>query len=317
MSEKKSKLHYIGFYALLIVLAFFRALGTYMFIVPNAFAPGGVGGIASVIYNVVAFYNISLANSVFNPAVTVFVLNLPLIIAAFFTLSKKFAVNTTVVVLFYAGFMALFSAVDFPIFKGSGMESSLTFIAAIAGGVLSGISLGGTLLTNSSAGGSDIAGKIVYKKNPESNISWSIFAFDSVVVLLSGIVGLIGAKGADANTVFVNVASPILYSFITLFITSEVADIMTTGLQSSVVFNIITDKAEEVGDAVVQILHRGGTIIKGEGIYTNETRKILVCVVRKKQSAALKKIIKDTDPDAFLYINKAKEVNGFGFRSGN
>ena len=61
----------------------------------------------------------------------------------------------------------------------------------------------------------------------------------------------------------------------------------------------------------------GGTIIKGEGIYTNETRKILVCVVRKKQSAALKKIIKDTDPDAFLYINKAKEVNGFGFRSGN
>ena len=159
-TQNKKIIKNIGFYFLLIVLAFLRALATYVFIVPNAFAPGGVGGIASVIYNVVAVYNTKLANGVFNPAVTVFVLNLPLIIAAFFTLSKKFAFNTTVVVLFYSGFMALFSAVDFPVFQGSGMESSLTFLAAIAGGVISGVSLGGILLTNSSAGGTDILGKI-------------------------------------------------------------------------------------------------------------------------------------------------------------
>lgn len=133
--------------------------------------------------------------------------------------------------------------------------------------------------------------------------------------MLSGIVGLLSAKGMDANTTFVKIASPIFYSFITLFLTSEVADVITTGTQSSVVFNIITDKAEEVGDAIVQILHRGGTIIHAEGIYTNSTRKILVCVVKKKQSALLKQIIKDVDPDAFTYINKAKEVSGFGFRN--
>ena len=66
---------------------------------------------------------------------------------------------------------------------------------------------------------------------------------------------------------------------------------------------------------ISRILHRGGTIIHAEGIYTNSTRKILVCVVKKKQSALLKQIIKDVDPDAFTYINKAKEVSGFGFRN--
>lgn len=116
-------------------------------------------------------------------------------------------------------------------------------------------------------------GKSQTRKKPELNTSWFIFLFDSIVVLLSGIVGLLSAKGMDANTTFVKIASPIFYSFITLFLTSEVADVITTGTQSSVVFNIITDKAEEVGDAIVQILHRGGTIIHAEGIYTNSTRK--------------------------------------------
>lgn len=315
--NNKKIIHQIGFYFFLVFLAFLRALATYVFIVPNAFAPGGIGGIASIIYNLVALYNPSLANSVFNPAVTIFVINLPLIIAAFFVLNKKFALNTTIVVICYSGFMALFSLVKFPVFQGSGMESSLTFLAAIAGGVMSGVSLGGTLLTNSSAGGTDILGKIGYKLRPDLNVSWQIFAFDSVVVLLSGVIGLITTKGQDANTMFVNIATPILYSFITLFLTSEVADILTTGLESSVVFNVITDKAEELGDAIVQILHRGATIIKGEGVYTNETRKVLICVVRKKQSSTLKKIIRSVDPEAFMYINKAKEVNGFGFRSGN
>ena len=287
----------IGFYSLLLLFALLRAIASYVFIVPNAFAPGGIGGIASIVYNVVDIYNHRLA--------------------AFLTLNKRFALNTTIIVLGYSGFMALFSAVKFPVFKGNDMESSLTILSAIAGGVISGVALGGSLLTNSSSGGTDILGKITNKKKPDFNTSWLIFAFDSIVVLFSGVVGLITSKGLGPDETFVKVASPVFYSFITLFITSEVADVITTGMQSSVVFNVISDKAEELGDAIVQILHRGATIVRGEGVYTNAERKMLICVVKKRQSALLKQIIRDVDPDAFMYINKAKEVNGSGFRSGN
>ena len=55
----------------------------------------------------------------------------------------------------------------------------------------------------------------------------------------------------------------------------------------------------------------------GEKTFENAERKMLICVVKKRQSALLKQIIRDVDPDAFMYINKAKEVNGSGFRSGN
>ena len=64
-------------------------------------------------------------------------------------------------------------------------------------------------------------------------------------------------------------------------------------------------------------LHRGATITKGEGVYTHAERHIVICVVKRKQSTHLKRIIKRLDPNAFVYITKAKEVNGFGFRSGN
>ena len=213
--------------------------------------------------------------------------------------------------------MGLFSLVDFPVYHGSGPDSGVTVLAAIAGGVLCGVSLGGTLLTNSSSGGTDIIGKIAYEKNPDVNVQWQIFIFDSFVVLLSGSLGLINIEGQDANTVFTNVATPILYSFITLFVTSEVADIVTNGLQSSVVFNIVTSKPDELSAAIVSKLHRGATKYTGEGVYTHAERFILVCVVKRRQSTQLKKLIKKIDPESFVYITKAKEVNGFGFRSGN
>ena len=101
-SEKSKKfLSRVGFYGLLIFFALLRAVASYVFIVPNAFAPGGVGGIASIENNVDNQYDHKIAEGVFNPAVTIFVLNLPLVIASFFTLNKQFAINTTVIVLGY------------------------------------------------------------------------------------------------------------------------------------------------------------------------------------------------------------------------
>ena len=63
--------------------------------------------------------------------------------------------------------------------------------------------------------------------------------------------------------------TPILYSFVTLFLTSQVADILTNGLHSSLVFNIITEKAEELGKTIIAELKRGATILKGQGVFTS------------------------------------------------
>lgn len=301
-------------YLLFAVISIVRAFATYSFIVPNAFAPGGIGGIASILFNVVNISNPRLASTVFNPAITIFVLNIPLLIVAFFLLNREFVVRTVFCVAVYAGFMGVLSAINFPVFKGTGIESGVVILASLAGGVLSGISLGVNLITNSSSGGTDIIARLTSLRSSRLNVNWLIFAFDCIVVVFSGLIGLLQSKpDHTSDEIFLNVMTPILYSFVTLFLTSQVADILTNGLHSSLVFNIITEKAEELGKTIIAELKRGATILKGQGVFTSGERKVLICVVRKRQSADLKRLVKKIDPSAFMYINKASEVNGFGF----
>ena len=140
----------------------------------QSFAPGGIGGIASITYNIVAIYNLNLADTVFNPAVIVLLLNVPLLIAAFLLLNKQFVLRTIYCVFLYAGFMGLFSIVEFPMFQGTGIESGVVILASLAGGVLSGVSLGIIFLTNSSAGGTDIIARLT-SRNPQFNVNWLVF----------------------------------------------------------------------------------------------------------------------------------------------
>lgn len=300
---------------LLVLLSFIRALTTYVFIIPNGFAPGGVAGISSIIYNAVLLGgNEHLARTVFSPGLTTFVINIPLLILAFFTLNKRFAVNTLMVVGAYSGFMAMFSAIDFPQFFANG-DTGIMLLAAIAGGVCAGICLGTMLRNNMSMGGTDIIGKIIYKHNPSADTQWWIFACDAVVAIASGSLGLINLDTTiGATAILTNVLSPIFYSFISLFTSSKTADILQAGLQSSIVFNIISDKADDIAEEISNTLHRGTTISKAVGHYTNQEHEVLVCVVSKKQINVVKNIISRIDPNAFTYIMKAGEVAGKGFR---
>lgn len=306
-----------GIYGLLLLFSFIRAVGTYTFIVPNGFAPGGVSGLSSIIYNIALPFNETLANSVFNPAVTSLVINIPLLIMAFKFLNKKFAINTLLAVVSFSLFMGLFTLVDFPMFVAGTYESGIMLLASLAGGTIVGIALGYMLRMNMSLGGTDIVAKIIYKKKPFINVHWLIFICDCTVVMLSAVLGFIDIGGGDGTQdVLVKVLSPVFYSFIALFVSSKVADIILVGLESSVVFNIVTKKPQEMGDAIIANIKRGATIIKGTGVYTKEEREILICVIKRKQIIPLKKIVKEIDPESFSYVTNAREVNGFGFYTG-
>lgn len=306
------------FYTLLALLALVRAIFTYVFIIPNGFAPGGLSGLSSIIYNAVFPFNQQLADTVFNPGVTGFVLNIPLLIAAFIVLNKRFAFNTLLVVGIYSAFMGLFTAVDFPQYMSTGRDSGIMLLASIAGGAGCGISLGLMLRNNMSMGGTDIIGKIIYKYNSATDVQWWIFACDCVIVLASGGLGFIGLDmSQDATVIMTAILSPILYSFISLVATSEVADIIQSGLQSSIVFNIISENPDQIAEEITSRLHRGVTVMNGIGFYTGQEHEVLICVVRKKQINVVKKIISDADSNAFVYITKAREVNGNGFRGSN
>ncbi len=302
-------------FAIITVLAFIRALGTYMFIVPNGFAPGGFSGIASIIYNAILPSNPELANKWFNPAITSLVMNIPFLILSFKILDRKFAIRTIFAVVVYSLWMEMFYLVDFPYFVASNSESGLNLLAAAAGGAACGVCLGFILRKNACLGGTDIIGKIIYKYNPIADVQWLILACDMVIVLASGALGFMDfdVHTATANEITTAILSPILYSAISLIVTTEVADVIQSGLQSSIVFNIISDKHEEIAFEITSKTHRGVTVVKAIGQYTGVEHDMLVCVARKKQISHIKALIAKVDPNAFVYITKAREVSGRGF----
>ncbi len=315
-SQTKNKiLKEFKFYSLLTLLSIVWAVADYVFIVPNAFAPGGLNGVSSLIYNAVLPFNERLASTVFSPAVTGLVLNIPLLIAAFMLLNKKFSFDTLFCVAMHSVFMAVFDVIEgFPQYTANNYESGYMLLASLAGGAISGFSLGFMLRMNASRGGTDIIGKLIYAKNPISSVHWLIFMCDCVIVVASGALAFIDLDfSQDSGTIITAVLSPILYSFLSLVATSQIADIIQSGFQSSIVFHIISDKHEAIAKDITNTLHRGVTISDGIGYYTGKEHKILICVVRRKQISEVKRIILRNDQGAFVYVTKAREVNGVGF----
>ena len=252
----KQVLHASRFYLFLAVLAIVRALSAYIFIVPNGFAPSGITGLSSIIYNAVIKADLSLEPWMewfFDPSVTAMVLNIPLFIAAFVVLDKKFAFNTFFCVTVYAVFMAVFRVVDLPTYAVEQPESGYKLLASLAGGALAGLSLGFMLRYNTSLGGTDVIGKLIYAKNPVADVQWLIFMCDCVIVIASGALGLIGEDlNRDATAIITAVVSPMIYSFLSQLTTSQVADVLQSGFQSSLVFNVISDKHNEIAEHITR-----------------------------------------------------------------
>ena len=243
------------------------AIADYVFRFPNAFAPGGLNGVSSLIYNAVLPFNQHLADTVFSPAVTGMVLNIPLLIAAFLVLNKKFTFDTLYCVTVHSIFMAVFDLIDgFPKYYAGSYESGYMLLASLAGGAISGLSLGLMLRFNASRGGTDIIGKLIYAKNPISSVHWLIFMCDCVIVIASGALGLIGEDlNRDSTAIITAVVSPMIYSFLSQLTTSQVADVLQSGFQSSLVFNIISDKHDQIAEHITREITRGVTLMNGIG----------------------------------------------------
>ncbi|MDT8284712.1 MAG: YitT family protein, partial [Thermovirgaceae bacterium] len=68
-------------------------------------------------------------------------------------------------------------------------------------------------------------------------------------------------------------------------------------------------------DFITNELHRGVTILHGEGGYTHQERRTLLCVLTPRQTMDLKRHLSSRDPRAFMIVSDASEVMGKGFKN--
>jgi uncharacterized membrane-anchored protein YitT (DUF2179 family) len=106
-----------------------------------------------------------------------------------------------------------------------------------------------------------------------------------------------------------------LYSLIVIYITGRVVDLVLQGVSVEKTLFIISEKHEEIRDKIINDMNRGGTFLKGEGMFNGEEKSIIYTVLTRREMALLQDFIHKTDPDAFLTVINANEILGNGFKS--
>jgi len=154
-------------------------------------------------------------------------------------------------------------------------------------------------MTLSSTGGTDLLAMVLHKFMPYYTVPQILTVIDGLIVF-AGVISFGLTKA--------------LYAIIAVYITTKVSDSLLEGLKFAKMAYIISDHYEEIAQMILKDLDRGVTGISATGMYSNKEKKMLFCVVSKKEIVELTDIVAKIDPKAFIIVSDAREVMGEGFR---
>ena len=209
--------------------------------------------------------------------------------------------------LFLIGSLAgtVFSSAFVDIFAMTGI--SLTddpMLASIIGGVIKGFGYGLIFFVGATTGGVDIVAKFVRQKNPHINFGTIILIIDVSVV--------------TAYALVLDKYESAMYSLIAMFVVTKVVDLVLYGIDNSSICYIISENsAELIKQITTGHIHRGVTILEGEGAYSHRKKEVIMCVIKRTQIAEIRRTVKNIDEKAFFIVTDAKNVFGNGFESIN
>nr|WP_085506709.1 YitT family protein [Thalassobacillus devorans] len=268
-------------YSFVIIGSFFVALAFNVFLLPNNIASGGVAGISTITKGVFGW----------EPGLVQGLLNVPLFITGVIILGKNFGIKSFIGTLILPLFVYMTS--------GLSPATPNPLLGAIFGGMGVGLGLGIVFRGRASTGGIDLAAQILHKYT-HLPLGVSVALLDGMIVITSAIVFSLEAG---------------LYALIGLFATSRTIDFVQVGLNTSKNVMIISEHVEEIRQAILNEIDRGVTVLEGSGGYTEQSRKVMMCVVQQNEFIKLTQTVKMIDSEAFVVAMNATEVLGKGFKT--
>lgn len=267
-------------YLLIVAGAFIMGFAIKNLYDPMNLVTGGVSGIA-IIMKSVAGIPLWLTNTL---------CNIPLFLAAWKLKGWKFIKRTMVATVSLSA--SLYVIPEMPFL----MDDLL--LTSLFGGIVSGVGTGLVLLFQATTGGTDMMAALLQRKLRHYSIAQILQVLDAMVVLAGAAV--FGVRYA-------------LYALIAIYAVTKVSDGLLEGLKFSKQAYVISDRYEEIAQAIMTRMERGVTAVDAVGMYSGESRKMLFCVVSKKEIVTLREIVAEYDRKAFLIVNDVREVFGEGF----
>lgn len=263
---------------LIIIAAFLSAVALYTFVNPANFAPSGVDGISMMVQK--------LTN--INMGYVSLAINVPLLMVAWFLISKKYVV--------YTSLFTVVSSVAMIVMEKINMYEYVTenhvWIAVFASGIMLGARTAIMIRIGGSTGGVDIIACIVQKKKPYMNIETLISIFCYVTIAISFFV-------------YGNIESVIM-SVIQMLIFNLAMNSVLKTTRNAVEVRIITSNPEQFREDIIFNLKHGATVMDCQGMFTGENKKMIVTLINIHQMDDLIKLSRKY-PNSFVYFS---EVNG-------
>ena len=175
-------------------------------------------------------------------------------------------------------------------------------LASVIGGVIKGAGMGMIYYVGASTGGVDIVAKMLRQANPQINFGTIVLMIDVVIVVSYAFV--------------LKQYQSAMYSLIGMYVVSKVVDLALYGIDNSSLCYIISEKSEELTKSIINgNVHRGVTILNGEGAYSHQKKNVIMCVIKRTQMGEMRRLVRSVDERAFFIVTDAKNVFGVGFEN--
>lgn len=292
-AQKAKYLAHDMFFILLGIACY--AFGWTGFILSQRITTGGLAGISTIIHIITG-----------QPAyISYNIINVFLLIIALIFLGWKFSLKTVIGVLLIAPMVTIGES----LFGNQPMLADQPFMALLIGSVFCGLGLGLVFGVNGSTGGTDVIVAII---NKYKNISLgrAMIMVDLCIIISSYFVNVYFAKETISSAKAIDL---LVYSAVEVLLVSLTMDWYVNSNRQSVQFWIFSTKYEEINEAIIKRLGRGCTMLHAEGGYSHQPAKVLVVVVRKRNSLPVYRIIQEIDPKAFVSQGAVRGVYGEGF----
>lgn len=255
----------------------------------NGFAPGGVGGLATITHY--------LLRGKIDWSILMMAFNIPIFILVSIIVDKKLGLMLIVYMLVQSSMPYFYNWVGAKAYCiENNVEDYNVVFACIATGVISGIGFSIMLRRFGASGGTYGISALLKKAKPEMNIAYVSFVMDASVVAIAFFV--YGMK-----------ITPTICTLLNLFIANLIVDNGLSGMKVGYKFEIVTPNPNEISEELMTKLKRGVTEIRVKGMYSDTDKYMLVCIVNKRQVGEMMKIIKKY-PDTFASLEKVSEVFG-------
>jgi len=275
-------LNQIRSYTVMVIGLALYSFGITAFLIPLKIAAGGVTGISMLVFYATGF----------GTGYTYFIINIFLVMLAIKVLGASFGLKTifsmSIITIMLTVMQTYFTE---PILKDM-------FLSAVLSGILGGVGIGLIFNEGGSTGGTDIIAMII---NKYRNISPGRIIMYCDVIIIASSYFVLGS------------VEKLVYGYVSMWVVAYSIDAFLTGAQQSVQLFIVSEKYEQIADFINSESRRGLTIFDGTGWYTRQSVKVIMTVVRKRESPEIFRKIKELDPNAFISLNSVMGVYGKGF----